>query len=356
MVIIALLVGLLLPALARAKEEARKTQCRSNLRQIGLAMMTYAGDNGGYWTAWGGTEHETDPLLPYYAGGIVSYNLWENLVTTGHPQWWHRSPATPSRAVGIGMLWAGGYLTHKGAQILYCPSDNSSTFSVENKADNIYHYDASEPFWTSQGSVVRSDRDGLGDPEGSNFNDYHYECDVTSGDTLDQDYCLVLSNYTQRITRRNLRHLDKTYDGCVVGDNCAKLEKVGALGILADNLGLGLFKGSTSPWRVWSDNGWITGAQPNPAYRDKIITETTKRLVTNHDHSYNVLFTDGAVKTYGDGANNLLWGWCKVVARHDTQNTRPPTTDSDWGSTISVDHWLERQVWEPYLDTAYRAD
>ncbi|MFH0964080.1 MAG: DUF1559 domain-containing protein [Planctomycetota bacterium] len=51
MVIIALLVGLLLPALGRAREEARKTQCRSNLRQIGLAMQMYCNDNKGYTPA-----------------------------------------------------------------------------------------------------------------------------------------------------------------------------------------------------------------------------------------------------------------------------------------------------------------
>ena len=42
------LIALLLPALGRAREEARKTQSRSNLRQIGLALTIYANDNRGW--------------------------------------------------------------------------------------------------------------------------------------------------------------------------------------------------------------------------------------------------------------------------------------------------------------------
>jgi prepilin-type N-terminal cleavage/methylation domain-containing protein len=43
--IIAILAGLLLPALASAKEKARRAKCMSNLKQIGLAIAMYANEN-----------------------------------------------------------------------------------------------------------------------------------------------------------------------------------------------------------------------------------------------------------------------------------------------------------------------
>lgn len=48
--VIALLIGLLLPALGKARESSRKARCLSNTRQLGLAAQVYSNDvKGGYF-------------------------------------------------------------------------------------------------------------------------------------------------------------------------------------------------------------------------------------------------------------------------------------------------------------------
>jgi prepilin-type N-terminal cleavage/methylation domain-containing protein len=42
--IIAILAAILFPVFARARENARKASCASNLRQLGLAVLQYSGD------------------------------------------------------------------------------------------------------------------------------------------------------------------------------------------------------------------------------------------------------------------------------------------------------------------------
>lgn len=47
--IVAVLLGILLPALGKARQKARNINCLSNIRQIALAMETYAATNKGYY-------------------------------------------------------------------------------------------------------------------------------------------------------------------------------------------------------------------------------------------------------------------------------------------------------------------
>ena len=71
--IIGLLIALLFPVFARAREQARQTVCVSNLRQISLAIQMYQADHNGVLPETFGDTTEMaaenrlslDPLLPY---------------------------------------------------------------------------------------------------------------------------------------------------------------------------------------------------------------------------------------------------------------------------------------------------
>src|SRR5436305_11385181 len=75
--IIATLAALLLPALSRAKQQARQSQCLSNLKQVGLAARLYMDDNDGGlfhhhegWVLDDGTQVDTLPTdIASVAGG-----------------------------------------------------------------------------------------------------------------------------------------------------------------------------------------------------------------------------------------------------------------------------------------------
>ena len=74
--VIALLAGLLLPALAGAKERAKATACANNLGQLGKALAMYVGDSRCYPGTRGGPIHPDSPGLTKPGNTNMPWILW----------------------------------------------------------------------------------------------------------------------------------------------------------------------------------------------------------------------------------------------------------------------------------------
>lgn len=97
--IIGVLIALLLPALSTAREAAHQIACASNLRQLGIAMLSYTRDN--------------EDLFPGPAPGEgVPPESWD---------WIHYRPGFDPKTSAIAP-YMGGFLN----AVFVCPSDDTS--------------------------------------------------------------------------------------------------------------------------------------------------------------------------------------------------------------------------------------
>ena len=125
--IIAILIALLLPAVQQAREAARRSQCRNNLKQLGLALMNYHESynvfppsyiNGGEVRSYGYLpygqikNHTGYLLLLPYIDQQPLYNAIDFRFATGQADW-------RSRGGGQRQLQIEG----QKLEVLRCPSD-----------------------------------------------------------------------------------------------------------------------------------------------------------------------------------------------------------------------------------------
>src|SRR2546423_7780701 len=104
--IIAVLIGILLPALGRAREQANKVACMSNLKQLGTAVIMYCNDNGSCMPAPGSNANPRPEDWIYWQLNRVTF-----------------TPAQGPGTFSDGRLMK--YLGRVDPTVFRCPSDTN---------------------------------------------------------------------------------------------------------------------------------------------------------------------------------------------------------------------------------------
>jgi len=113
--IIAILAGLLLPALHRAKQKAKAVCCLNNLRQWGLATQLFVADNNDYLPEEGFANPST-------------YAQFSN-------GWYFFLPEMLSMPIYFDQPWRTNASTELPRSVWICPSNNRRSSGV-----NLFHY------------------------------------------------------------------------------------------------------------------------------------------------------------------------------------------------------------------------
>ncbi len=321
--IIAVLIALLLPAVQQAREAARRTQCKNNMKQLGLAVHNY---------------HDTFLVFPYRQGGGVQaggapdafdQNWYSCMSGLGLLLPYIDQGARYSSIMGQAQTnwasmrpWDGNKLYNQDLPAFLCPSDVLG--GNGNPGRNNYRFCAGD-----YGKRHRESRDALqwggekpirgvfGVDSSTRMGDI---LDGTSNTVMMSERCQGIANLRGEIiggvgTTGGMS--DGFMDGINSGNN-VQLDTLAAQILSSVNAATGQYtspKANEMAGDRWSDGGYFyvgfsTLIPPNgPSCMNdnwdrshNIMTATSR-----HTGLVHVLMSDGAVRVASSNIDKYLW-------------------------------------------------
>jgi prepilin-type N-terminal cleavage/methylation domain-containing protein len=330
--IIAVLAGLLLPALSSARESSRRTACLNNLKQIGQALSIYCNNNRGYYPSYPGYGLPSCTFeSPAGSGDIVTNYPGQQGVSRHMVMGYSREVladvAPPDQAkgvnldggdlnfmpIGLGFLVAGKQI--EDPRIFLCPSMGGTAETYYGS--HPYTYDSQ--VWRKLGQ--EDARSSLLRGDGS-------QLDLTPTRTIGTDpygVTAILSSYSYRNTPYYSRQTPDNLDEAPPGWS------------YVDDSSMSDFSDPSDPWIAEWDLAHtkpVVSAQfMTPPFKnrrtlagraivadsfdyasptiDDTFSEHGGFATRHHDTGYNVLYAEGNAQWYGDTEGRLkgFYNW-----------------------------------------------
>lgn len=183
MAVVFIMLAMLLPSVSRSREAARRAQCKSNLRQLGLALHTYhdankmfppattGADPVGYGV--GGPNNSAFAALLPFIEWSPRYNAWASSIAglNGATNYWGTNPYAPNYAPFVASPDDGNYPPWQGTiSLLICPSDaNGGAGGNNGIGGNTYRFSFGTLVEDNTGKSPKKSVDGVFGPRGYIF-------------------------------------------------------------------------------------------------------------------------------------------------------------------------------------------
>ncbi len=357
--IIAILAGMLLPALAAAREKARRTACLNNLSQMSRGLESYCSDYGQYFPsspAWGGgpfrdtcwTQGGTSvnqgfftTINPKAQGIYVKTGCWNaplDWQMTAPPsasQWtaaypwavpaynwrtifggtpcqstsnlWDPGPWAPSKGylqsapIGLGNLIAGGYVPD--ARTFFCPTVGGSMpelFTVANYGSPVGGVSAA----TSEKDMKRI---GGFDADSIMYGDWSWLGGGNAWNWYIQKATALFSNYNYRgiptFTNGHPADIPNAASSGADGrvDTASQVILKWTKPQHRVSIGAPMFKTQ----KELGSRALVTDSFSRSDHYPVVLTAGAAQYA--HRDGYNVLYGDWSAKWYGDTQQRIMW-------------------------------------------------